>query len=141
MSIVALNKVTVFGLLKDKQNILEDLQNLGCMHLIPLQPSPETSEFVLPKPAADARRALRYIMDVRRRRHQIRSESEFDLEQVVAEALANRQKRRETEDKKLFLNNRLNELKPWGNFTFPDLADLGGYRLWFYCLPHRLWKP
>lgn len=136
MSIVALNKVTVFGLPDDKQSILEDLQTLGCMHLIALQPPPRTSEFVAADTAADTRQALRYIMDVKRRRRQVRSESEFDPKQVIADALANKQKRRETEDKKLFLNARLNALKPWGNFTIPAAEDLGGYRLWFYRLPH-----
>jgi V/A-type H+-transporting ATPase subunit I len=27
-------------------------------------------------------------------------------------------------------------LAPWGNFTLPNLDDLGGYRLWFYQVPH-----
>lgn len=135
MSIIALNRVTVFGLPEDRQKVLEGLQNLGCMHLIALQPPPKTSGFVSAEPAADARQALRYIMDVKRRRHQVRHESEFDLERVVAQALANQQKRREAQDKKHSLTNRLNELKPWGNFTLPALDDLAGYRLWFYCLP------
>ena len=136
MSIVALDKVTVFGLPQDKQSVLEGLQTLGCMHLIDLQPPPATSVFATTDTVSDAREALRYIMDVKKRRHQVRFESEFDPKQVIAEALANRKKRRETEDKKLFLTSRLEVLKPWGNFTIPAVEDLGGYRLWFYCLPH-----
>jgi V/A-type H+-transporting ATPase subunit I len=136
MSIIPLNKVTIFGLPKDKPAVLDGLQRLGCMHLIPLQPPPKTAEFAASEPAEDARRALRHIMDVPRKRHQVRDESAFDLDRVVAEALANKQRRREAEDKKLSLANRLDELAPWGDFTLPNLDELGGYRLWFYRVPH-----
>jgi V/A-type H+-transporting ATPase subunit I len=136
MSIVPLNKVTVFGLGVDRTPVLEGLQQLGCMHLIPLQPPPKTSEFAAPDAGEEVRQALRYIMDVPRRRHQVRNETDFDLDHVVAEALANKQKRREAEDRRLDLTNRLQELAPWGNFTLPELDELGGYRLWFYRVPH-----
>ncbi len=136
MSIVTLNKVTVFGMGVEREAILEGLQNLGCMHLIPLQPPVEEAEFGTSDRYEDAQKALRYIMDVPRRRHQVRDEAQFDLDLVVAAALENKQKRREAEDKKLFLANRLEKLAPWGNFTLPNLDDLGGYRLWFYQVPH-----
>jgi V/A-type H+-transporting ATPase subunit I len=136
MSIVTLNKVTVFGMGVEREAILEGLQNLGCMHLIPLQPPAKESGFGTSDRYEDAQKALRYIMDVPRRRHQVRDEAQFDLDLVVAAALENKQKRREAEDKKLFLANRLEKLAPWGNFTLPNLDDLGGYRLWFYQVPH-----
>ena len=136
MSIVPLNKVTVFGLKAEGEAILEGLQCLGCMHLIPLQPPAKESEFGLSDRSLDAQKALRYIMDVRRRRHQVRDETSFELQRVVAAALANQQQQREAEDKKLFLTNRLKKLAPWGNFTLPALDELDGYRLWFYQVPH-----
>jgi V/A-type H+-transporting ATPase subunit I len=136
MSIIPLNKVTIFGLPEDKQAVLDGLQGLGCMHLIPLQPPAKTAEFVTSEPSEKVRQALRYIMDVPLMRHQVKDESAFDLDGVVAEALANKQKRREAEDRKLSLANRLDELAPWGDFTLPDLEELGGYRLWFYRVPH-----
>ena len=136
MSIVPLNKVTVFGLKVEREAILEGLQHLGCMHLIPLQPPAEESGFGVSDRYKDTQKALRYIMDVPRRRHQVRDEAEFDLDGVVTAALANKQKLREAEDKQLSLVNRLKKLAPWGNFTLPDLNELGGYRLWFYQVPH-----
>ncbi len=135
MSIIPLNKVTVFGLGIDKPQVLEGLQTLGCMHLIPLQPPPKETEFGTSDRYEDAQKALHYIMDVPRRRHQVRDETQFHLDQVVAAALANQQQQREAEDKRLFLSNRLKNLEPWGNFTLPDLKELGGYRLWFYQIP------
>ncbi|MDJ0517816.1 MAG: hypothetical protein QNJ74_16725 [Trichodesmium sp. MO_231.B1] len=136
MSIITLNKVTVFGLGIDKPKVLEGLQTLGCMHLIPLQPPPKETEFGSSDRYEDAQKALHYIMDVPRRRHQVRDEAQFDLDRFLAEVQVNKQNQREAEDKRLFLTNRLKNLEPWGNFTLPDLDELGGYRLWFYQVPH-----
>jgi V/A-type H+/Na+-transporting ATPase subunit I len=137
MSIVALNKVTVFGLGVEKMLVLEGLQQLGCLHLISLQPPlPQAAEFTASDRQADAQTAWHHIMDVPRRRHQVSDEAGFDFDRVVAAALANRQQRREAEDKKLILAERLQQLAPWGNFTLPNVDDLGGYRLWFYSVPH-----
>lgn len=136
MSIVTLSKLTVFGLSADRTAILEGLQRLGCLHLIPLQPPVEEADFGSSDRYEEAQQALRHIMDVPRRRYQVHDEDGFDLDQVVAAALANKQQQRELEDQKLFLANRLKELAPWGHFTLPDLDDLGGYRLWFYQVPY-----
>ncbi|WP_210407592.1 V-type ATP synthase subunit I, partial [Hydrocoleum sp. CS-953] len=136
MSIITLNKVTVFGLGIDKPKVLEGLQTLGCMHLIPLQPPPKETEFGSSDRYEDAQKALQYIMDVPRRRHQVRDEAQFDLDQFLVEVQVNKQNQREAEDKHLFLTNRLKNLEPWGNFTLPDLDELSGYQLWFYQVPH-----
>jgi V/A-type H+-transporting ATPase subunit I len=136
MSIITLNKVTVFGLGVDKTQVLEGLQQLGCLHLIPLQPPPKETEFGVSDHYQEAQAALFHIMDVSRRRHQVHHEAEFDLDQVIAKSLENKQKRREAEDKKLILTQRSEKLAPWGNFTLPTLEELGGYRLWFYQVPH-----
>ena len=136
MTIVPLKKVTVLGLKVEQKAILEGLQRLGCMHLIPLQPPDQELGFGYSDRYKEAQEALRHIMEVPRRRHQVREETDFDLDGVVKAALANKQQLREAEDQKLFLTNRLKRLAPWGNFTLPDLKELGGYRLWFYQVPH-----
>ena len=40
MTLMALKKVTICGLDKEKEAILKGLQDLGCMHLVPLRPAP-----------------------------------------------------------------------------------------------------
>ncbi|NER84795.1 MAG: V-type ATP synthase subunit I, partial [Leptolyngbya sp. SIO1D8] len=140
MSIIPLSKVTLCGLSHDQEAVLEGLQRLGCMHLIPLKPLPQESETTLPKRDEDAHKALHYLMDVRRRRHQVLDDVDFNFDQVVEAALANKQKRRETEDRRYFLVNRIQALEPWGHFTLPDIDQLGGYRLWFYQLPYQKMK-
>ena len=140
MSIVPLNKVTVCGLSHDQETVLEGLQRLGCLHLIPLQPPPKEPETALSPRDEDAHKALLYLMDVGRRRRQVMDDVDFDLDQVVEAALINKQQRRDTEDRQYFLVKRIQALEPWGNFTLPDIDQLGGYRLWFYQVPHAKMK-
>ncbi len=135
MTIIPLAKVTLLGLSADREHLLDGLQSLGCVHLIPLAEALEEVNFVASRPSEDARQALRYLMDVRHRRHQTRVDADFDFDRIVAEALANRQRKREAEDRVLTLRKRLEELKHWGNFELPDIETLAGFRLWFYRVP------
>ncbi|MGL6133894.1 MAG: V-type ATP synthase subunit I [Prochlorococcaceae cyanobacterium] len=140
MTIVPLSKVTVIGLTADKHDLVDGLQQLGCLHLIPLHtpqqdPGEGAEPFVSSRPIEDARKALRYLGDVRRLRHQTRVDAAFDFDRLIAEALANRGAKREAEDRVLALQARLQQLEPWGDFLLPDLDHLGGQRLWFYRVP------
>lgn len=38
-------------------------------------------------------------------------------------------------DRRDELRQRLKDLEPWGNISFPPLDEIGGQRLWFYTLP------
>ncbi|MBE9171927.1 V-type ATP synthase subunit I [Cyanobium sp. LEGE 06143] len=136
MSIVPLARVTVVGLSADKDRLIDGLQRLGCLHLIPLESPAEQDTFVTPRPIEEAQQALRYLSDVRRRRHQTRVDADFDFDRLIAEALATRQRQRDAEDRLLALEARLRELQPWGEIALPDLDLLGGQRLWFYRVPH-----
>jgi V/A-type H+-transporting ATPase subunit I len=137
VSIAPLSKVTLCGLGNDKAGVLEGLQRLGCMHLISLQPPPSEPEAAPPERAEDAYKALRYLMDVRQKRRQVSDPGAFDLDTVVQQVLSSQQRRREAEDRRDFLIQRIKQLTPWGSFRFPPLQELAGYRLWFYCLPLR----
>ncbi len=140
MSILALYKVTLCGLSADKETLLQRLQDLGCMHLISLQPPPKAPETLPPERAEDAYKALRHLSDVGRRRRQVTTQAGFDLEAIVNKALANKQRLRDVEEIRDFLSGRIQELTPWGNFVFPPAAALAGYRLWFYQLPYDQMK-
>ncbi len=135
MSIVPVQKVTLFGTGADRQTLLEGLQRLGCMHLVSLRPPPKEPEKAPPAHAEDAYKALRYLLDVRSKRRQVMDTERFDLNGVIKQALANQQRRRDTEDQRDFLAHRIEGLTPWGNFELPG-EHLGGYRLWFYQVPH-----
>lgn len=135
MSIVKLKCATVVGLEKDKCDILKGLQELGLMHLISLQKKPHSLAEQQHTPATESVKALRYLRESPVKRRQIHHDPGFDIHDVTEMVLLNQEKRRSTMDRRDELNQRLADLEPWGDFTFPPLDEISGERLWFYTLP------
>lgn len=135
MSIATLKKVTVCGLLKDKTEILASLQELGCMHLLPLRPPPDEIENVASPRAEAAYKALRFLTDTPDKRRQVTRGREFDVDRIVHEALDLRQELRDMTDRRDFLQKRIGDVEIWGDLDFPPHEALAGYRLWFYTMP------
>lgn len=135
MSIVALKKVTLCGLLREKADILGGLQDLGCLHLVPLRPAPAEPEKAASPHAEAATKALRFLTDMPDKRKQVRREAGFDLDRVVTDTLTVQRRLRDAEDRRDFLEHRIGQVEPWGDLVFPPEAALAGLRLWFYVLP------
>lgn len=135
MSIVALAKVSLCGLAADKQRALEGLQALGCVHLCSLRPASREPEKAAPERPESAYKALRYLLETPERRHQVNEDANFDLDAVVTQVTTNQRRTRALADRRDFLETRLADLEPWGDFRLPEEATLGGYRLWFYIVP------
>lgn len=137
MSIVALTKVTAYGHIADKARVLEDLQGMGCLHLVSLNPEAEISR--RGGPTSEAREVLRFLLDCRQRRKQVRDPARFSEQRALEiehKALELKHRIQELEDERDFLLARIERLRPWGDFSFPPREDLGQYRLWFYLVPH-----
>jgi V/A-type H+-transporting ATPase subunit I len=135
MSIARLKKVSVCGLLREKQRILKDLQVLGCMHLLPLRPAPAEVEKVATPRAEAAYKALRFLTDMPEKRKQVTRDPTFDVDLTVQRALDVQDRLRDAADRSEFLQDRIAQVEPWGDIDFPPLSELAGYRLWFYILP------
>lgn len=132
-----MHKITLAGLAGDSAELLRGLQELGCVHLLSLQPAPPVHP-ERPKTGRvkEAYQALQWISDVSKRRHQVEDEKRFDFEGVIAQALDNKRRVRAAEDHQHFLKQRIASIWPWGDFTLPtDPQALGGYCLWFYEVP------
>lgn len=135
MSIARLKKVSLCGLLKEKHDLLEALQDLGCMHLLPLRPPPAEVEKMASPRAEGAHKALRFLSDVAVKRRQVVRDPSFDVERLVGEVLDLQQQLRDATDRRDFLAYRIAAVEPWGDLIFPPHEALAGHRLWFYVLP------
>ncbi|MFA5984041.1 MAG: V-type ATPase 116kDa subunit family protein [Methylococcaceae bacterium] len=141
MSISALKKLTFCGVLGDKQQVLADLQTLGKVHLINTQKAGVGSAQLTPPIVAEqANKALKFLRQCPRRRHQQTSGEKFNFDRVVKRALAIQFDLRQLADKRDALIKRIKEVTPWGNFNLPADQQLAGIKLWFYILPKRLMK-
>jgi len=136
MSILQLNKVSLVGLTEQKLTLLDALQHLGMMHVIPLQEAEQresTEESVNPE---RLKRALQYLLSSREKRRQVVRLRQFNLSEMLDRIDHNRSQRLDLMSRRDFLEKRIADLTPWGDFLLPDLDDLAGQKLWFYLVPN-----
>ncbi len=138
MSIQTLNKATLVGLTADKAAVLDRLQSLGLLHVIPLAKSRPELSIELPEAVHpdQLQQVIRYLLSCPQKRRQVTVERHFDLPRVVFSALDNRKRRLELQEQLDFLRKRIRDLEPWGSFELPGEQGLLGYRLWFYLVPN-----
>ena len=137
MSIERLKRMSLVGGSGQKAAVLDRLQALGCVHLVPLVPPPAEPEKRLPARAEDARRALRYLLEEPQKRRQVRADEAFHIGPTVQQVLENQDRLRAALDRRDALAQRARDLADWGDFTLPPADELGGRKLWFYRLPLR----
>lgn len=134
MTIVPMRRITLCGLLGEKEAALTGLQDLGCVHLIPLRrPGALAPEDPVLRRRTET--AFRHLEEAPYKLRPFRPATEFDLSAVVDEIVANRARLRQLRDRRDALEQRINTLEEWGDFKLPPVEDIGGQRLWFYTLP------
>lgn len=134
MAIVALKKIELIGHRDDKEAVLEELQRLGCLHLIPAHP--EWSEPVT-TPVPRVREALSFLRATPRWRRQVTDAQKLDGPAVLEQTLDVKHRLQDLQDEHDFLTGRIDSLAAWGDFELPPLDELGGNRLWFYIVPNH----
>jgi V/A-type H+-transporting ATPase subunit I len=133
MAIVPLDKMTLYGAETQKTRVLEQLQLLGCAHLINLG---ETgSDYAADDVSTDVRDALKYLSACPERFRPIRRIDQFHREVVVADALRLKGQQHRLSDEHDELQKAIKDLKPWGEFQLPSEARIGDVRFWFYIVP------
>lgn len=135
MSIVPLARISIVGPLARKQALLGALQALGCVHIEPIA---ESKGAAPAGPSQSARRALRFLEAAPAQRHQAHNAVGFDANRVEQRVLAIEDRLRNLEEERRFLQRRIRDLSPWGNFDLPDPEERLGLRLWFYIVPQYL---
>jgi V/A-type H+-transporting ATPase subunit I len=141
MSIAPLKRLTLYGVFDQKDDVLEGLQQLGCLHLVGLRRATAHHEEMPSAQPKETYDALRYLINspVERRRRVVAESEDFELEAIVEKALWNRMRLRTVRDQLDELRQKIRELEPWGDFELPPPEELDGLRLWFYVMrPHEV---
>ncbi|MEM6531663.1 MAG: hypothetical protein AAF654_03520 [Myxococcota bacterium] len=136
MTIVSLVKVTVVGDSDRMEETLTRLQTLGCLHLIPLASDGTTA--VDSGSTRESNQALQFLASASRKRHQESDRSRFDAIAVERQALDLEKRLFQLRNERDQIESRIEALAPWGEFEFPDRADIDNRRMWFYAVPHHL---
>ncbi len=138
MSIVALKKLTLCGLRSEQTEVLKKLQVLGGAHLIPFDKQLVSIDFDTSKSTDKVLQALNYLIQCANKRKQIKETDCFDREAVVQQVLQIQTDLRTLTDQRDFLINRIEEVKPWGDFDLSTAINLDNIKFWFYIIPKRL---
>ena len=135
MSIVKMHKVTFIGMTADRDRLLIDLQKMGCVQIIPLVSG--SAALAEAAHTAGAREAMKFLHTYPQRRRQVLDKQRFDAVKVQQRTLEVRNRLHDLEEERDFLIKRIQDMRPWGDFTFPSLQEMGNQRLWFYVVPHK----
>jgi V/A-type H+-transporting ATPase subunit I len=133
VAIVPLSKVTFVGHQAEKELVLEDLQELGCLEIVSLA----TEVVSLDDPSKRSREALSYLERCPQKQRAATNPADFDAVRVEEEILDLRDRTHRLELERDALLHRIEALTPWGDFDFPPEDQLAGKRLWFYVLPQN----
>ena len=139
MPIEKLVKVTLYGLIRRRDQVIEGLQDLGCLHLIDLQARDEFEplDHQFRNEVQDALKYL-YASPVQNPNQHTRYTDEGGCRFVAWQTLENKSRREALIEERDHLAYNLDLLKPWGDFQLPPREHIGGCQLWFYQLPKRL---
>lgn len=135
MSIVSLQKIALIGFADDRERLLTDLQDLGCVHIVPL--ATENAGVTGNPHQPEIRDALEFLRSYPHRRRQSKDSARFDAPSITRQILDVRQRLQDLASERDFLIKRINDMRPWGDFAFSPLTEMGNLRLWFYKVPHN----
>lgn len=130
MTIVALDKVTLFGPAAQREQVLDALQRLGCMHLLDLNGSDGRSPLGESK-STDAHEALKYLSTSPVARRSSMQGKQYDTSKVVTQSLDIKRRQQALSDEHDQLVKAIEDLTPWGEFRIPVHQGLEQARLWF----------
>jgi V/A-type H+-transporting ATPase subunit I len=131
VAIVPLSKLTLVGHQADKDRVLENLQELGCLEIVSLAPDAAP----LTDPSKRTREALLYLERCPQKQRPVTILTEYDPVRVEEAILELKDRTHRLELERDALMQRIEALAPWGDFDFPPEEDLAGLRLWFYIVP------
>jgi V/A-type H+-transporting ATPase subunit I len=132
MSIASQVELTLVGDTDHRQDILDGLQALGAVHLVPLRDAPPESG---PDAADDLREAFHYLSAAPVKRRSQRPTDKRPLDEVVREVLDNKYQREDIIDRIEMNRRRRRVLAAWGDFEFPRVEEIDHQLFWFYRVP------
>lgn len=140
MSIVRLKKITIYGCLNEKREVLDALQNFGCLHVTTLNKSENLLDKRNAEDSLKTVEAFRHLNDYPQKLKQIKTSSDFDPIQIERKILQNKHQMENLQDEADSVKHKIEELAPWGSFTLIDPHEIANQKFWFYIVPHNEMK-
>lgn len=136
MSIVKLKKLSIIGMEKEKRRIIRQLQTFGQLHIIEKRDKDKLAQANNTANAdRRAQQAIRFLLQSANKRQPISQSNRFRMDELVDEVLLLQENIRLATDQLDEVKDRIQRMKPWGDFDFPPEDSLRELRFWFYILP------
>jgi V/A-type H+/Na+-transporting ATPase subunit I len=137
MSIVKLQKITLIGLAAQRDEVLDRLQTLGCVHLIDL-PGKGLKKNLEQGERKSVQQAINFLQSSPSRHPQSHEHyaTGEDCLTIAQSVHRNEQRRDELQDEQDQLVSSIDTVEPWGEFRMPGQAETKGLALWFFAVPH-----
>jgi V/A-type H+-transporting ATPase subunit I len=146
MAIVPLKRVTLIGELKHRDNVLRSLQRLGCIHVVDLNDNGDRIQGTTLR-SEELKSAIAYLKRCPEKRpassgtgvgsEPSSSVDHGEVKQVAEQVLQIESESRELADERDLVTEKIEQIRPWGNFHLPTGDELRGRKLYFYRLKHR----
>lgn len=134
MAIVQLCKLNLYGLKSQEEMVLDHLQHLGCVHLVPLRELPDS---IRTRGPLEASQAYRFLTQTPLQRRPASDTSKFDRESLVDDLLRIQERLASLAAERDEVLHAIETVLPWGEFRMPTQEELDGYRLYFFKVPLR----
>lgn len=133
MTIEKLKKVSIIGVLYEKDSVLVKLQQLGCVHLRSVNQTKSSAVGAREERSIDTlKTAIKYLEDSPIKGKLKTQSIDLNYNELLAKIALNQNTMREKIDRRDFLLTRIKDLSLWGNFELPAAHEIGNQRLWFY---------
>ncbi|MFC5050265.1 V-type ATP synthase subunit I [Rubritalea spongiae] len=129
-----MKSLTIVGLKEEKQEVLDGLQTLGCLHLVSLSEK-ELAEAL--DVSDETREALQLLQNWHLKNTTPNPASQMSPKEIQERAHQTHSEIVQLQDELELLVERVGKLEPWGDFSFDSLENMGGLSLWFYLVPHH----
>ena len=136
MAIVKLSKVTLYGCLSQRDEVLRGLQSIGCVHLVDLHGKSKPQQLE-DKSRTEVHAAIKYLTACRDHRPSAAHDSGYDRDLVARRTLINKRAHDDLAEEREKLLRAIAATAPWGDFHMPPPESLGGMKLWLYKFRHR----
>ncbi|MFP4098589.1 MAG: V-type ATP synthase subunit I [Alphaproteobacteria bacterium] len=132
MANVSLKKVTVVGLMSEKEKLVKSLQSFGSIHVIPLT----ESEKQLNERPEDYLEALRYLIMCPEHKTPLSTWEDSNPDDIVRRALDIKYEEKKVRNQRDKAKKYMRKIEGWGFFDFPEVDEIADYKFYFYKVPH-----
>jgi len=138
MSITPIKRVTLCCPVESKILLLDNIQSVGAMHLIPLtEIVQQESNHEIVTEYIDTQIAYGFLKDCPLKRLAVKCRKISDGQELVKKIINVKERLSLAETDEHQLLKEIGEVKSWGNFLLPDQQSISGLALWFYLIPHK----